>query len=485
MPRTRVFTRITFFCAMTFSLLAVAQAQVKQDALAKVKATEELAWKNAEQIWEWAEPGYQEKQSSALLAAWLEQAGFRIEHGVANIPTAFTATIGEGKPVLAILGEFDALPGLSQRSVPYQDKPDGGYYGHGCGHHLFGVASATAAIALAEQIKSGKLKGTLRFYGCPAEEGGSAKVFLARAGLFSDVDAALHWHPSSRNAAGDRSSLARIAVKFRFHGKSAHAAAAPDQGRSALDAVELTNFGTQLLREHVPDGTRIHYIITSGGDAPNVVPNFAEVYYYVRHPSSDVVREVYKRVVKCAEAGALGTETRLEIHNEGGIVEILPNNALSEVTRKNLEELNDLGYSSEDLEFALKLQSTLSAPKSLDSIKTVINTRGETGQGSTDVGDVSWNVPTTGFNAACWVPGTPGHSWQAVACGKTMIAKNGMMLAARVLTATAVDLFESPEVIAQGKQELARRLGERKYKPLVTPEQQPPLDYRKRMGASK
>lgn len=462
------------------NILKTGVCQVKQAVDQTVRAHDNIAWQHAQQIWEWAEPGYQEGKSSALLAGWLEQAGFELKRGVAEIPTAFTATFGSGKPVLAILGEFDALPGLAQSPVSYQEQPVGKYYGHGCGHHLFGVASATAAIALAKQIQAGQIQGTIRYYGCPAEEGGSAKVFMVRAGLFEDVDAALHWHPGSRNAAGDRSSLARIAVKFRFHGRSAHAAAAPEQGRSALDAVELMNFGTQLLREHVPDGTRIHYIITAGGDAPNVVPNFAEVYYYVRHPNSDVVRTVYERVLKCAQAGALATETRLEVLNEGGIVEIMPNVALSEITHRNLEELNNIEYDVAEINFALKLQETLEKPSPLDSVKSVTLYRGETGQGSTDVGDVSWVVPTTGFSTACWVPGTPGHSWQAVACGKTTIAQKGMNLAARVIAATAIDLFQNPETLQQARSELDRKLGERNYQPLVSPEQQPPLNYRNR-----
>lgn len=452
--------------------------EVKAAAVEFVRSLEPTAWKHAQQIWAFAEPGYQEKKSSELLSGWLQKEGFRISDGVAEIPTDFVATYGEGKPVIAIMGEFDALPGLAQAAVPYPEKPDDQYYGHGCGHHLFGVASATAAISLSKAIKKGQLQGTIKFFGCPAEEGGSAKVFMVRDGLFDGVDVALHWHPSSRNAAGDRSSLARIAVKFRFHGKSSHAAAAPEQGRSSLDAVELTNFGTQLLREHVPDGTRIHYVITAGGDAPNVVPNFAEVYYYVRHPQSKVVREVYERVVKCAQAGALATETKLEIRNEGGIVEILPNRVLSEVTMANLKQLNKIEYSKEDFEFAVKLQETLAEPLPLDSIKTIVNRFGETGQGSTDVGDVSWTVPTTGFNTACWVPGTPGHSWQAVACGRTEIARKGMMLAAEVLATSVVDLLQNPELIQQAQQEFKRRLGDQGYVPLISPEQQPPLDYR-------
>lgn len=453
--------------------------ELKQRVLSLVDELEPVTWQHAEQIWDWAEPGYQETKSSKLLANWLKSAGFTIESGVAEIPTAFTATFGEGKPVIAILGEYDALPGLAQQGVPYREQPEQKYYGHGCGHHLFGTASAAAAIGVAEQIKAGRLKGTVRYYGCPAEEGGSAKVFLVRAGLFEDVDVALHWHPGSRNSAGDRSTLARIAVKFRFHGISAHAAGAPDQGRSALDAVELTNFGANLLREHVPDSTRIHYIITSGGDAPNVVPNFAEVYYYVRHPKSEVVRQVYERVVKCAQAGALATETRLEIANEGGIVEILPNQVLADVAYQNLKQLNKLAYTAEETAFALRLQESLEKPLSLDAIKTVTLSRGEVGMGSTDVGDVSWVVPTTGFSTACWVPGTPGHSWQAVACGKTTIARKGMQLAAQTLAATAVELFTNPSLVEQAQQEHQRRIGEKSYEPLVSPEQGPPLDYRK------
>ncbi len=343
---------------------------------------------------------------------------------------------------------------------------------------MFGVASASAAIAIAEQIAAGHFTGTIRYYGCPAEEGGSGKVFMVRDGLFADVDAVLHWHPSDKNAAGDRSSLARIAVKFRFHGRSAHAAGAPEQGRSSLDAVELTNHAAELLREHVPEEARIHHVITFGGEAPNVIPDLAEVYFYVRHPESSVAREIYERLLKCAEAGALATETELEVVYEGGIVEILPNNTLAEVTMRNLRELNDQTYSESDVAFAVRLQETLLEPEPLDSISLVRDQSGTIGRGSTDVGDVSWVVPTTGFNAACWVPGTPGHSWQAVACGGTEIGHKGMHLAARVLAATAWDLFTSPETLTEAKLELTERTASHPYEPLITPDQPPPLDYR-------
>ncbi|MGE5193260.1 MAG: amidohydrolase [Deltaproteobacteria bacterium] len=443
-----------------------------------IRKREEQSWSAALRIWKWAEPGYQETKSSALLAGMLEDAGFKITRKVAGIPTAFTATYGDGKPVIGLVGEFDALPGLSQEAVPYRQPRDDGTYGHACGHHLFGVASGSAAIALAEQIRAGTIKGTLRYYGCQAEEGGAAKVFMAREGLFDDCDAVLHWHPGSRNAAGDVSSMARIAAKFRFRGKGAHAAGSPQAGRSALDAVEITNHAAELLREHTPDFTRIHHVITAGGDAPNVVPEFAEVYFYVRHPDAAVARSVYRRLELCAQAGALATETKLEIDYLGGTLELLPNSALSQVTLMNLRALNDLDLTAEERQFAVKIQETLDEPRSLDSLHDVIDQTGQTGRGSSDMGDVSWVVPTTGFNTACWVPGTPGHSWQACATGGTSIGRKGMQLAARVLAASAWDLYHSPETLAAAKAEFRRRLGERKYESLMLPGQKPALDYR-------
>ncbi|HUG19312.1 MAG TPA: amidohydrolase [Planctomycetaceae bacterium] len=476
------------FCGLILLLVCCSNYLKADDRVSKEKkelcgiVNARLAedWDAALQIWNFAEPGYQETKSSALLASMLERAGFKITKQVAGIPTAFTAefSLGENPPIIGILGEFDALPGLSQEAVPYRKVSEGKTYGHACGHHLFGVASASAAVSLSEYMTKHQLAGTIRFYGCPAEEGGSAKAFMVREGLFDDCGAVLHWHPSSMNAAGDRLSLARIAVKFRFLGKAAHAAGAPEQGRSALDAVELTNHAAQLLREHTPDGTRIHHIITAGGDAPNIVPRFAEVYYYVRHPESQVVKDLYRRLELCAQAGALATETILKIDYQGGIMEIFPNNTLASITMNNLKALNDLTYSEEELKFAIKLQEELPQPEPLDSISQVVDKSGTVGKGSTDVGDVSWVVPTTGFSTACWVPGTPGHSWQAVACGGTTIARNGMNLATRVLATSAYDLLVDPDVIEQAQQEQAERLKDRKYETLLKQDQKPPLDYR-------
>lgn len=464
---------------LLLGILPATECRAQKEALSEsISKREEQSWNAASKIWAWAEPGYQETKSSALLAGLLEEAGFEVERKVAGIPTAFSATYGAGKPVIGIVGEFDALPGISQQAVPYRQPREDATYGHACGHHLFGVAAASAAIALAEQIKAGKFKGTVRYYGCPAEEGGAAKVFMVRERLFDDCDALLHWHPGSRNAAGDISSMARIAVKFRFHGKGAHAAGAPQQGRSALDAVELTNYAAELLREHTPDFTRIHHVITAGGDAPNIVPEFAEVYFYVRHPEAGIARSVYRRLELCAQAGALASETKLEIDYQGGTLELVPNSALTQVTLANLRELNDLDLTAEERQFAVKIQETLEEPKPLESLREVFDQSSQVGRGSTDVGDVSWVVPTTGFSTACWVPGTPGHSWQACAAGGTSIGRKGMQLAARVLAATAWDLYHSPQTLVAAKAELQRRLGNRKYESLMLPGQKPALDYR-------
>lgn len=466
-------------CCVIVALVSADPAFAQKNAMdLAARNHAEEAWPMALKIWDWAEVGYKEEKSSKLLADALEKAGFKVERGVAKIPTAFVATIGSGKPVIAIMGEYDALPGLSQEAEPFRKPKAGLAAGHGCGHHLFGVASMSAALAIGEQIKAGKIKGTLKYYGCPAEEGGSARAFMVRDGLFKDCDIALHWHPSSVNAVSTQSNLARIAVKFRFYGQAAHAAGAPELGRSALDALELTNHAAQLLREHTPDFTRIHHVITHGGGAPNVVPDFAEVFYYVRHPEADTARKVYERLVKCAKGGALATETELEVVYLGGTVQIIPNSVLADLAFKNLDQLNDLKYDDAETKFALRLQETLERVVPLSSINDVKKFSGGVGKGSTDVSDVSWVVPTGGFSAACWVPGTPGHSWQAVACGGTTIGKKGMVLAARVLAANAWELFSDPKLIALAKAEFQQRLAGRTYKSLLLPGQDPPLDYR-------
>lgn len=438
----------------------------------------------AQEIWNYAEVGYQEYKSTAILQEKLKAAGFTVEAGVAEIPTAFVATYGSGKPVIGILAEYDALPGLSQQAKPEPLKDDSRSTGHGCGHNLFGVGSVAAAIAVKEQLAAGTFKGTVKVFGTPAEEGGSGKVYMVRAGLFDEVDVVLHWHPSNSNSASARSSLANTTAKFRFHGISAHAAASPWSGRSALDGVEAMNDMVNMMREHVPQETRIHYIITSGGDAPNVVPNFAEVYYYVRHPDVKQVKSIFKRLVKVAEGAAIGTETNMEYEIMSGVYNLLPVEALGQLMHANLEQVGGIHYDEQESAFAQTLQATFTntddIPElaSAETIRPFEVVRVASGGGSTDVGDVSWAVPTVGLGTATYVPGTPGHSWQAVACSGSSIGKKGMLAAAKTLSATALDLLNDETLIQKAREEwLQYRGADFEYEPLLG-DREPALDYR-------
>ncbi|MFT6370662.1 MAG: aminobenzoyl-glutamate utilization protein B, partial [Maribacter sp.] len=316
----------------------------------------------AQEIWNLAEMGYQEEKSSALLQKKLSEAGFKITKGVAGIPTAFIAEYGSGTPIIAIMGEYDALPGLSQQAVA-EKKSAGKAAGHACGHHLFGTASAAAAIASKDWLAANKKQGTIRFYGTPAEEGGSGKVFMVREGLFNDVDIALHWHPSSQNAASAGAALANKSAKFRFYGVSAHAAGSPEKGRSALDGVEAMNMMVNMMREHIPQEARIHYVITDGGKAPNVVPDYAEVYYYARHNTRDVVIDIFDRMVKAAEGAALGTGTTMDYEMIGGTHELLPNLTLQKLMHDNLSKIGGIEYSTEEKIFADKIAQSLGQEK--------------------------------------------------------------------------------------------------------------------------
>jgi len=457
-------------------------AQAKEAAIAELDKSAKQYSEMAHQIWEYAELGYQEYKSSDLLKSHLKAEGFNIEEGVAEIPTAFIASFGSGEPVIGVLAEFDALPGISQAAIPERKEVTEGGNGHACGHHLFGTASTAAAIAVKNWMKSTGQKGTLRLFGTPAEEGGGGKVYMVRAGLFDDVDVVLHWHPGSSNGADAASSLANKSAKFRFYGTAAHAAAAPQFGRSALDGVEAMNHMVNMMREHVPADSRIHYVITSGGEAPNVVPEFAEVFYYCRHPEMDQVAENFAWLVKAAEGAALGTGTRMEYEVIHGLYNVMPNESISKVMHKNLSDFGGFQYTTEEKAFAEKIKASLPEKKQTDlsltnsvSPFTVI----EKGRGgSTDVGDISWVVPTAGLRTATWVPGTSAHTWQAVAAGGMSIGHKGMMLAAKTLTATAIELFNSPAVIEAGKMELERRVGKNfVYKPLLG-DRKPPLDYR-------
>lgn len=432
------------------------------------------------QIWELAEVGYKEVRSSELLASELRSAGFEIKQNIAGIPTAFTATAGMGKPVIGILGEYDALPGLSQVDKPQREARIPGAAGHGCGHNLFGTASAFAAITAKEYLARKRMSGTIRFYGCPAEEGGGAKVYMARAGVFTDCDAVLAWHPGNSNGASLRSSLANISAKFRYRGQAAHAAGAPDKGRSALDAVQIMTHAVDLLREHVPQTTRLHYIITQGGSAPNIVPDFAEVYLYARHPSMPVLDGIWERILKCAQAGALATETTLEMELINSVYNTLPNDALAKLYDRNLRRLGGIKYTPEERRFAEELRRTFPVDGALPlgSEEQIQAPEEGVTSGSTDVADVSWIVPTAEFTTATYVPGTPGHSWQSTACSGMSIGRKGMLLAAKTLALTAIDLFEDPREVAAAKESFNRRRAGYEYRSRLPADQKPPLNYR-------
>ena len=435
-----------------------------------------------QQIWRFAEVGYQEVQSSALLQKELVAAGFAVKSGVAGIPTAFVAEYGSGKPVIGILGEFDALPGLSQDSVPVQRPLVAGAAGHGCGHHLLGTASLASAVALKEWMIANRIPGTLRFYGTPAEEGGAGKVYMVRDGLFDDVDAVITWHPGDRNGVMGISSLANISGKFRFHGISAHAAGAPDVGRSALDAVEAMDAMVNLMREHVPQETRIHYVITNGGRAPNVVPDFAEVYYVVRHPDMRTLDQIWGRVTDAAKGAALGTGTTYDLAITGAVYNLLVNQTLAKVQQRALERVGGYRYTDAERSFAETLRAALPATSvPLESVQQVQPLAFAPGamSASTDVGDVSWRVPTVQMDAATWVPGTPAHSWQAVAAGGMSIGSRGMLVAAKTMAITGAELFTSPATLAAAKAELDASRGPSFAYRTRLGTQKPALDYRK------
>jgi aminobenzoyl-glutamate utilization protein B len=399
---------------------------------------------------------------------------------VAGIPTAFVATYGSGSPVIGILAEYDALPGIMQEAVPERKVAAGKEAGHACGHHLFGTASVAAGIALKNQLQANGWKGTLKVYGCPAEEGGSGKVYMTRAGLFNGVDVVMHWHPGNGNRVNMTGALANKSAKFRFTGLSAHASGAPEKGRSALDGVEAMNNMVNMMREHIPSNTRIHYVITSGGKAPNVVPDFAEVYYYVRNPDKATVVSIFDRVVKAAEGAAMGTETKVSYEIIGGTHDLLLIDTLNVVMYKNLQLAGTVSYSPEEIEFGKKIQSsfTYSVPDLSEASTTLPLKKPENASpGSTDVGDVSYNVPTVGFSTATWVPGTPAHSWQAIACGGTDIGVKGMMVAAKALTNMGIDLFHNPALIEAAKKEFVQKKGSYQYKALLG-DRAPALNYR-------
>ena len=436
----------------------------------------------AKQIWDHAELGFQEEQSSALLQSTLAGAGFSVTRGVAGMPTAFVASYGSGTPVVAIIGEFDALPGMSQAAgVAIRQPLTAGAAGHGCGHNLLGTASAAAAVAAKEWLARAGRPGTLRYYGTPAEEGGGGKVYMVLAGLFADVDAVVGWHPSDRNSADAASTLANIGATFRFSGAASHAAAAPDKGRSALDGLEAFDYMLNLMREHVPQETRIHYVIKKGGVASNIVPDAAEGEYQARHPDMRVLQSIWDRILKAAEGAALGTGTRVEHQVTMSYWNVLPNETLAAVQHRNLVKVGGVNYSAEEQAFADAIRATLISPAApMGSQAGVQPLRsGAVGAASTDLGDISWNVPTVEMDAATFVPGVPAHSWQAVACAGSSVGIKGMIVAAKTMALTAVELYGDPAIIVAAKAEFSKRRGGDGFTYATLAPPKPPLDYRK------
>jgi aminobenzoyl-glutamate utilization protein B len=475
--------RPSLAAAVAFLVLAtpVFAQDAKDQMAAFIDASADQFGETAQEIWELAEVGYMETESSETLQGLLRAEGFEIAVGVAGIPTAFVASWGGGGPVIGIMGEYDALPGINQSRSAERDPIPGKIAGHACGHHLFGTGSVAAAMAVKDWLEETGTPGTIRVYGTPAEEGGAGKVYMVRAGLMNDVDAMLHWHAGSRNDASASSSLANKSAKIRFYGQSAHAAAAPWRGRSSLDGVEAMHDMINMMREHVTPASRIHYVITAGGFAPNVIPDFAESYIYVRHPDPEEVRRMFDRVILTAEGAALGTETRMEYEVIHGIYNVLPNAALGRAMHANLSRVGGVPYTADEVRFAEMIQATF--PDGVPPISSAQDVQPfeviEVGQGgSTDVGDVSWTIPTAGLSTATWVPGTSAHSWQAVAAGGTEIGNKGMINAAKALAFTMHDLFTNPALLEEARTEfLTRRGPDYIYEPLLG-DRDPPLDYR-------
>ena len=466
--------------ALTSTGAQAQQPATEADILAGIDARSGEAADNARKIWEWAEVGYQEEKSSELLKQNLRAQGFTIESGVAGIPTAFTAEAGQGGPLIAILAEFDALPGINQDAVSSRSPIEGKGAAHACGHNLFGAGSVEAAIAVKKWLEKTGTPGRVRLYGTPAEEGGSGKVYMVREGLFDDVDFALHWHADDENSAAARTTLANRSAKFRFRGVSAHAAGAPEKARSALDGVESFNIMVNMMREHIPQQSRIHYVITSGGIAPNVVPDFAEVFYYVRHPDPNEVDAIWARLEKAAEGAAMGTGTKVDWEVIHGNNPLLVNESLAKMMDAKLRQVGGVTYTAEEQKFAEGIYASFDKPSlTLGSQAMVQPYSKSLGYGSTDVGDVSYATPTVGLRAATWVPGTSSHSWQSSAASGMSIGFKGTQVAAKTLTLAAIELFTNPELRSEAKAEFDVARGPNyKYKSLLG-DRKPPLDYRK------
>jgi len=468
-----------------------------RQAIKSVKANQDLLIDVSDQIWEFAELGLEEFKSSKLLTKTLNEAGFSVKSDVADMPTAFYADYGKGKPVIGILGEYDALPGLSQKAQPFKEALNDGAPGHGCGHNLLGVASLGAVLSVKEAIDLGDVNGTIRFYGCPAEETFNSKGYMIREGLFEDVDIAMTWHPGNFNMLNLMSSQAMNSVKFKFHGRTAHAAGDPQNGRSALDAVELMNVGANYMREHMISDARLHYVITHGGDVPNVVPAEAEVHYFVRAPERHQVEELYARLINVAKGATLMTETTMEIDFISGMYNTMYTKVVSDVISDAMHKVGAPRFNKDDIAFANELKK--SVPKSsiegyyrmippdmkemakaifsqpLNKIIVPPLGKGKVMMGSSDVADVSWRLPLGEFGTACEVMGSPGHSWQNAATSGMSIGHKGMLTAAKILAISALDFMKNPDLVEKALKEHDHTHKEKQYKSALPDGLKPPF----------
>ena len=466
-------------CCLSFSL-AFAQEpdRLKRAALQEAEALKPTIDRIAAELWEYAETALRENRSAALLADTLEAAGFTVERGVAGMPTAFVATYGEGSPVIGILAEYDALPGVGNAAVPERSpRLDGVASGHGCGHNLFGAGSVGGALALKQLLDKRGLKGTVKLFGTPAEETVVGKVYMARAGLFAGLDAVLEWHPGTENEVRNQPGRAMNNFTVEFFGQAAHAAADPWNGRSALDAVEQMNFAVNLMREHVKPTTRLHYVILSGGEAPNVVPEYAKVWYYVRDINREEVGKLYDRLQKIATAAALATGTTYKLHLITGVHEYLLNRPLQEAVQANLELVGAPRFTEPEQAFGRRLQQFLQIEEKgfSTTVKPLADEPQPVRGGSTDVAEVSWITPTVGFRIATAAEDIPWHSWATTACHGTTAARKAAVLAAKVIAATGVDLLTQPELVSAAKAFLQKATGGKPYESPLPADQPPPL----------
>ncbi len=467
--------RTNFFALLCLAFPILVSAQKipanKQAIIASIEKHQDKLIEMSDQIWAYAETALQEHQSAKVLADYAKANGFKIEMGVGEVPTAFIATYGSGKPIIGIMGEFDALPGLSQQATPDKKPLNEGEPGHGCGHNMFGVGSLGAAIAVKELMEQGKLSGTLRFYATPAEETIGGKIYMARAGLFDDLDVCLDWHPQAKIAASTQSSQALIDFRVQFYGKAAHAAFDPWNGSSAVDGLEFYTQGLNYLREHVRPTVWIHYLIEKAGDVVNVVPEHASIWTRVRDSHKEGVEVLFERAKQIAEGAAKMANVDYSVQLISGMHEIIVNRTGAAVLQKNLEMLGPITYTEEEIAFANKIQEATGKPQiGIDgNIYPLEDTKPDPPGGSTDVGDISWIVPEITLSATTAPIGTPWHSWAVVACGGMSIGHKGLVLASKSLGMTMVDLFEQPQLIEAVKEEFKERKGDKVYTPMLPP----------------